>query len=84
MTQGVVVEIFSDWGNAGGRDEKLIPLPLSVDDVKQELAETLLANQDLTITDIAYKLGYFEPTSFQRAFRQWTGCTPMEYRKNKP
>lgn len=28
-----------DWGNAGGRDEKLLPLPLSVDDVKQELAD---------------------------------------------
>jgi AraC-like DNA-binding protein len=53
------------------------------DAVKQELAENLLANPDLTIADIAYKLGYFEPTSFQRAFRQWTGATPMEFRKNK-
>lgn len=53
------------------------------DAVKQELAENLLANPDLTIADIAYKLGYFEPTSFQRAFRQWTGSTPMEYRKSR-
>lgn len=28
-----------DWGNAAGRDEKLMPLPLGVDDVKQELAD---------------------------------------------
>lgn len=54
------------------------------DTVKQELAESLLANRELTIADIAHKLGYFEPTSFQRAFRQWTGSTPMEYRKKKP
>ena len=54
------------------------------DSVKQELAESLLANHELTIADIAHKLGYFEPTSFQRAFRQWTGSTPMEYRKKKP
>lgn len=53
------------------------------DAVKQELAEALLGNPDLTVTDIAYKLGYFEPTSFQRAFRQWTGTTPMEFRKSK-
>lgn len=53
------------------------------DSVKLELAEVLLGNPDLTIADIAYKLGYFEPTSFQRAFRQWTGRTPMEYRKSK-
>ena len=51
------------------------------DAVKQELAETLLGNRDLSIADIAYKLGYYEPTSFQRAFRQWTGTTPMEFRK---
>lgn len=53
------------------------------DSVKQELAEHLLSNPALTIADIAYKLGYFEPTSFQRAFRQWTGTTPMEFRKAK-
>ncbi len=53
------------------------------DAVKQELAETLLGNRDLSIADIAYKLGYYEPTSFQRAFRQWTGTTPMEFRKRR-
>ncbi len=53
------------------------------DAVKQELAEHLLANPALAIADIAYKLGYAEPTSFQRAFRQWTGTTPMEFRKGK-
>jgi AraC-like DNA-binding protein len=53
------------------------------DAVKQELAEHLLANPVLAISDIAYKLGYAEPTSFQRAFRQWTGSTPMEFRKRK-
>lgn len=53
------------------------------DAVKRELAEHLLANPDLTIADIAYKLGYFEPTSFQRAFRQWTGTTPLDYRRKR-
>jgi AraC-like DNA-binding protein len=53
------------------------------DAVKQELAEHLLANPSLAIADIAFKLGYSEPTSFQRAFRQWTGTTPMEFRKGK-
>lgn len=53
------------------------------DAVKQELAEALLGNPDLSVADIAYRLGYFEPTSFQRAFRQWTGTTPMEFRKRR-
>lgn len=52
------------------------------DAVKQELALVLLRNHELTISDIAYKLGYLEPTSFQRAFKQWMGRTPMEYRRS--
>lgn len=28
-----------DWGNAGGRDEQLLPSPLTPEDVKQELAD---------------------------------------------
>lgn len=49
--------------------------------IKDEIARNLLGNPDLTLTDIALRLGYAEVTSFQRAFRQWTGTTPNAYRK---
>lgn len=48
--------------------------------IKQELACTLLNNKKLSIAQIAYKLGYAEPSTFQRAFRQWTGKTPGAFR----
>ena len=51
-----------------------------MDSIKQELACHLLSNKMLSITEIAYKLGYTEAGSFQRAFRQWTGKTPRDYR----
>lgn len=47
-------------------------------------AKTLLTNrQHLTIQQIGYMLGFNEPTSFSRFFRQRTGTTPSEYRERK-
>ena len=33
--------------------------------------------------DIAYYIGYDNPKSFSRAFRNYYGCTPSEYRKGE-
>ena len=51
------------------------------DTVKAEIARTLLTNLQLPISEIAFKLGYGEVSSFHRAFKQWVGVTPAEYRK---
>lgn len=40
----------------------------------------LLETTALSIQDIAERLGYLNPTNFARAFRQWTGRAPREYR----
>ncbi|MCB9314699.1 MAG: AraC family transcriptional regulator [Lewinellaceae bacterium] len=50
------------------------------DSIKQELACNLLGNKNLSVSEIAYKLGYAEPSTFQRAFRQWTGKSPNAFR----
>lgn len=45
-----------------------------------ERARLLLAETDLSIVEIARTLGYSEPNNFRRAFRNWTGLSPREYR----
>lgn len=50
------------------------------DAIKIEIASNLLTSPAISITEIAYKLGYTDPKSFQRAFRRWTGKTPGDYR----
>ena len=45
-----------------------------------ERARLLLAETDLSIAEIARSLGYSEPNNFRRAFRNWTGLSPREYR----
>lgn len=50
-------------------------------EVRKELALCYLAKLELTIGEIAYLLHFSEPSSFQSAFRKWTGITPGEYRQ---
>lgn len=50
-------------------------------DTRRQLAEQHLREGHLPATEIALLLGYSEPSVFFRAFRQWTGLTPGEYRQ---
>jgi len=51
------------------------------DDLRRQRALLLLGNRDLSIAEIAGRLGYTEVPNFTRAFRRWTGKTPAAYRK---
>ncbi len=51
-----------------------------VDDVRKELSVVLLENPDLAVYQIAFALGYSEPATFHRAFRQWYGMSPRAFR----
>ncbi len=46
-------------------------------------ARGLLCDSDLTINQIAKSLGYSEPNSFRRAFRNWTGDPPSRFRQRR-
>jgi len=51
------------------------------DDMRRQRALLLLDNRALSIGEIATKLGYSELPNFTRAFRKWTGVTPLAYRE---
>lgn len=42
----------------------------------------LLNNPDKLITEISYESGYHNPANFNKFFKEITGTTPSEYRKN--
>lgn len=52
------------------------------DQVRCEIAVEHLRREEITITDLASILGFTEPSSFTRSFRNWTGVTPKDYRNN--
>ncbi len=51
------------------------------DEVREQQARELLAEPDRTIRSIAHELGYNQVSSFHRAFKRWTGRTPLEARE---
>ncbi len=49
--------------------------------VQAERAMNYLRNESLTVAEVSYRLGYAEPAAFTRAFTQWSGVSPLKWRK---
>ncbi|WP_420958865.1 AraC family transcriptional regulator [Burkholderia gladioli] len=47
---------------------------------RSAMAETLLSDVRLTLTEIAERLGYSDLSSFSQAFKRWYGVAPQVYR----
>jgi AraC-like DNA-binding protein len=49
--------------------------------LKSVLAERHLADETLSISEIAWLLGYQDVSAFTHAFKRWTGATPSAIRQ---
>ena len=54
-----------------------------VDEVRRELAQRYVADPRLALGEVAYLLGFAEPSPFHRAFKRWTGQTPAAVRRRQ-
>jgi len=52
-----------------------------LDEMRSDLSKRYLQEPKLAICEVAYLLGFSEPSAFHRAFRRWTGITPKEFRR---
>ena len=50
--------------------------------VRRTLALQLMNDPQLSIADVSRFLGFSSPSNFGRAFKRWTGQTPLEYRRS--
>ena len=53
------------------------------DDLRRDVAIEYLGLPDLTLLDIANRLGFSEASTFHRAFKGWTGVSPGAYRQTR-
>src|ERR1700731_676304 len=51
---------------------------------RMERARSLLQRSALSVTQIGIQIGFHETSSFTRAFRQFAGVTPSEFRRQRP
>ena len=51
------------------------------DVVRRDKAIFFLGQQGLRINEVAEKVGYSDPAVFTRAFRNWTGQSPRDFRQ---
>lgn len=60
--------------------EEGVTFQMTLADVREDLARHYLTQSSLSLTEIAFLLGYDDPNSFHRAFNRRTGRTPLGVR----
>jgi helix-turn-helix protein len=54
-----------------------------VAEVRRDLCARYLGDAQLSLAEVAFLTGFSEASTFYRAFKQWTGQTPAEYRRQR-
>lgn len=52
-------------------------------ELKLNEAKVLIQQSELSLKDVAAKLGYTHLSHFSRQFKRWTGMSPLQYRQGK-
>ena len=55
-------------------------LQTEIDNIRKTMAMAAVRVRGTSIEEIAFVLGYKEPSTFYRSFKRWTGKTPHQYR----
>lgn len=54
-----------------------------IEQTRQQLSVEFLQHSELSVSAIAYELGYSEVSAFSRAFRRWNGVAPLHFREQQ-
>jgi AraC-like DNA-binding protein len=51
-----------------------------VQEMRKTMAMAVLRDRSISVADVAFMVGYAEPSTFFRSFKRWTGTTPRRFR----
>jgi AraC-like DNA-binding protein len=52
-----------------------------LDSTRRELAEQYMRQPNISVSEVAYLLGFSDCSNFSRAFHRWTGRSPSDFRE---
>lgn len=52
-------------------------------ETRRELGERYIQDSSLSLTEVAFLLGFSDSSSFSRAYKNWTGLTPSKFRSSQ-
>lgn len=55
-----------------------------LDDLRRELAVSHLRDRDISVSEVAFLLGFADANAFSRAFKRWTGAPPSRFKSTTP
>lgn len=58
-------------------------LQREVEEIRKAMAMAMLREREASIDEVAFVLGYPEPSTLFRSFKRWTGMTPQQYRSTQ-
>jgi AraC-like DNA-binding protein len=64
-------------------DEEGTSFQVIKDELRRDMAIQWLAQTSLPPAEIGLRTGFEDPTTFYRAFKRWTGCSPGVYRQGR-
>lgn len=50
------------------------------DNARRDVAISMLSRQRMTVSEVAERVGFSDPSAFHRSFKKWTGQSPGSYR----
>ena len=50
------------------------------DNARRDVAISMLSRDGLTVSEVAERVGFSDPSAFHRSFKKWTGQSPGSYR----
>lgn len=62
-------------------EEEKVTFAELLDGRRRQLAHDALAHSEISITEIAYTIGFADPSNFSRSCVRWFGTSPANYRK---
>ena len=77
----VADEIAKDAALARKLEDEGATFKELLDDLRRRMALRYVLASDIDLSEITFLLGFSQVPAFHRAFKRWTGRTPLEYRK---